>query len=401
MHWSAQPGLVVPDAAVVGIGQTEFSRGSGRSEWELAGEAIAAALDDAGVEVSDVDGLVRSSYDSVDEAAVLRLFPMELGFYGEVGYGGLGAPAVLGHAAAAIAAKQARVVVCYRSLNGYSATRYGRAERSMGDAAAVVARGDRAPSGAFAGPYGVVAPAQIMALWLRRYQTDYGVGDEQLLSALGRIAVEQRAYANRNPAAVMNGKQLTAEDYRAARRIYEPLGLYDLALETDGAVAMVVVADDLVAGRPHPPAWISGSVQGLYRFAESISVYGPLRNSAQYRASAERLYRQAGCSPGEVSVASLYDATTVTVLLSLETWGFAEEGQAWRYLLDHGIGPDSPLPANTSGGHLSEAYVHYFSMMAEAVRQCQGRSTSQVGTVRNVLCCSGSSGVMLSTTRPR
>lgn len=388
-----QPG----PAAVVGIGHTKFTRGSGREEWDLAVDAIAAALEDAQIEPAEVDGLIRSSYDSVDEAMVVRSFPMRLTHYGEVGYGGLGAPAVLAHAAAAIAAGYARIVVCYRSLNGYSRTRYGRAERSLAEEADVVARGDRAPSGAFAAPYGFLAPGQAMAMWARRYQSLYQVSDEDLCAALGTIAVGQRAYANMNPQALMYEKSLDMSSYMASRVVYDPLRLNDFALESDGAVALVVAAPDVARRAPHPPAWIAAAVQGMFRYAESVSVYGPLRNSENYVEMGRRLYTRAGLEPRDISVAMLYDATTVTVLLALETYGFAEEGQAWRWLLENGVGPTSRLPINTNGGHLSEAYVHFFNMLEEGVRQCRGTSTGQVADVRNVLCCSGPTAVLLRT----
>ncbi len=120
-------------ALVVGVGESAYCRGTDRSEWELAVEAVGRALADAGLTASDVDGLVRYSYDDVDEAMLVRSLGLRIGYYSQAGYGGLGAPAVLGHACAAIASGLARVVVCYRSLNGWSRTRYGRAERTLGD----------------------------------------------------------------------------------------------------------------------------------------------------------------------------------------------------------------------------------------------------------------------------
>jgi acetyl-CoA acetyltransferase len=133
----------------------------------------------------------------------------------------------------------------------------------------------------------------------------------------------------------------------------------------------------------------------MFRYAESVSIYGPLRNSADYIKMAKHLYARAGLGPQEISVAMLYDATTVTVLLALEAYGFSEEGLAWRWLLDNGVGPTSPLPVNTNGGHLSEGYVHFFNMLAEGVRQCRGTSTGQVPDVSAVLCCSGPTALVL------
>jgi acetyl-CoA acetyltransferase len=387
-------------AAIIGIGTTAYTRGSGRSEWEMAIEAIGKAIDEAEIEASDVDGLVRCSYDNVDEAMIVRSFPMQLSSYAEVGYGGLGAPAVIAHAADAVISGRARYVVCYRSLNGYSRTRYGRAERSLSTGDDVIARGDRAPSGAFAGPYGLLAPGQIMALWLRRYMALYQVDESKMRDALGVVAVTQRAYAQRNPAALMAGKPLTLDEYHNARPIYSPLRLFDFALETDGAVAFVVASSETARHYGSRAAWIRASEQGLFRYAESVSIYGPLRNTGEYLASARRLYRRAGLQPEDISVSLLYDATTVTVLLALEAYGFAPEGAGWRYLLDHGIGPTSPMPVNTNGGHLSEAYVHYFNSIAEAVRQCRGESHNQVNDLRHVLCASGPTSLILSREEP-
>jgi acetyl-CoA acetyltransferase len=128
-------------SAIVGVGHTTYSRGSGRSKWQLAVEAIGNAQRDAELNLHEVDGLVRSAADRVDEAMVLRAFPMRLNYYSKVGYGGLGMPAVLAHANAAIASGQANAVLCYRALNGYSETRFGRAERSLGASSTVTRDG--------------------------------------------------------------------------------------------------------------------------------------------------------------------------------------------------------------------------------------------------------------------
>ncbi|MDT4933575.1 MAG: hypothetical protein QOK11_1467 [Pseudonocardiales bacterium] len=384
-------------AAVIGIGQTAYSRASRRSEWSLAVEAIEGALTDCGVAPGDVDGLVRYSYDSVDEAMLVRSFGWRLRYYSQTGYGGLGAPAVLAHASAAVASGQARIVVCYRSLNGYSSTRYGRAERTLGsDGGQFVARGDRAPSGAFAGPYGLLSPGQVMAMWARRYQWEAGIGEPDLVRALGRVAIDQRAQAQRNPAAVMHGRPLDEAAYLAGRMIASPLRVFDLALETDGAAAVVVAAADVARTMTTPAVWITAAVVGMFAYAESISVYGELRNGPTYRAIAERLFAEAGVRPAELRAAMIYDATSISVLLGMEAYGLAAPGTAWRAVLEHGIGATAPVPVNTSGGHLSEAYVHGMNLVLEGVRQCRGSSTAQVERSGPVLVSSGPSAVVLS-----
>lgn len=380
-------------AAVIGVGQTEYSRASHRSEWSLAVEAINRALEDCGIPPEDVDGLVRYSYDAVDEAMLVRSFGWRLRYYSQTGYGGLGAPATLSHARAAVLSGQARVVVCYRSLNGYSATRYGRAERSLpgDDRGDVVAKGDRAPSGAFAGPHGLLSPGQVMALWARRYQWEAGISESELVSALARVAVDQRAYAQRNPAAVMRDRALDHEAYLAGRMISTPLRIYDLALETDGAAAVVVATEDVARAALTDPVRIIASVAGMFAYAESVAVYGELRNGPTYRALGERLLAEAGVPPADLCAAMIYDATSISVLLGLEGFGLAPPGQAWRQVFENGLGP-----VNTSGGHLSEAYVHGMNLVVEGVRQCRGVSSNQVSRTGPVLVSSGPSAVVLS-----
>ncbi len=389
-------------ALVVGVGETAYCQGTERSEWEMAVEAVGRALADAGLAAGDVDGLVRYSYDEVDEAMLVRSLGLRLGYYSQTGYGGLGAPAVLGHAYAAIASGLARVVVCYRSLNGWSRTRYGRAERSIGEAGDtarsrdLVASGDRAPSGAFAGPYGLLSPGQVMALWAREYQWRAGLTVAQLASALGQVAVDQRRYAAANPLAIMRDRPLDITGYLAGRMISSPLRLYDLALESDGAAAVVVAAPSVAAALSRPGVRVLAAVQGLFPYAESISVYGELRNGPQYRRVAGRLLQSAGVQPEDIVAAMIYDATTISVLLGLEAYGFHEPFSSWRAVAGHGIGPASPLPVNTSGGHLSEAYVHGMNLVTEAVRQCRGESANQVSRVGPVLVSSGPSAVVLA-----
>jgi acetyl-CoA acetyltransferase len=388
----------VTRALVVGVGESEYARGTDRSEWELAVTAVSRALDDAGLAPADVDGLVRYSYDEVDEAMLVRSLGLRLGWYSQTGYGGLGAPAVLAHAYAAVASGLARVVVCYRSLKGWSRTRYGRAERTLeaGGPSDVVASGDRAPSGALAGPYGLLSPGQVMALWAREYQWRAGLSDAQLAVALGRVALDQRRFAAANPRAIMRDRPLDQEGYLAGRMIAAPLRLFDLALESDGAAAVVVAAPSVAAGLARPGVRVLATVAGLFPYAESISVYGELRNGPQYREVGGRLLADAGLRPADIAAAMIYDATTISVLLGLEAYGFCDPFTAWRAVTEHGIGPASPLPVNTSGGHLSEAYVHGMNLLTEAVRQCRGESASQLARSGPVLVSSGPSAVVLA-----
>src|SRR3954453_23089549 len=207
-------------SAIVGIGQTEFSKESGRTEWELALEAILAALDDAGLEPPDVDGIVRYAYDNVTQAMLVRaLGIVDLRWYGEIPFGGIAQCGVVAQAAAAIVSGIATTFVVYRALNERSGVRYARAERNIPAVGNVVhASGDRSPSGQFSGPYGLHVPGQVMALWARRYAYEAGIGPE-LTDALGALAIQQRRYANTNPIAMMRDRALDHDGYMAGRMI--------------------------------------------------------------------------------------------------------------------------------------------------------------------------------------
>ena len=179
-------------AAVVGIGETEYSKESGRTELALACEAISKAADDAGIPVSEIDGLVRYDMDSVDEVALTSHLGLKnLGWMSHTGYGGTGGNAVIVHAAAAIAAGLASTVVCYRALNERSGHRYGQASTWM----------QEAMSGfeAFQMPWGMLTPAHMFGQFARRHMVEYGTTSEQF----GHVAVALRKHGSMNPRAMM------------------------------------------------------------------------------------------------------------------------------------------------------------------------------------------------------
>ena len=188
--------------AIVGIGQTEFSKAAGRSETQLAAEAIVAALADAGLSVADVDGLVSYTIDPVDETELVRTLGIpEMNFSSRVPYGGGGSQGVLLHGAAAVAAGVADVVVAYRAIKARSGERFGRA--------ALGVRGTASHSGSTAmqwcSPYGVLTPGSWMSLNAVRYMHAYGASSEDF----GRAVVQFRDYAATNPNAHFYEKPIT------------------------------------------------------------------------------------------------------------------------------------------------------------------------------------------------
>ena len=374
-------------AAIVGIGQTAYGKSLPGTAWELAMEAVLAACADAGVDVAEVDGMCRftAPFEPVTEAMLVRGLGLpELSFFAQAPHGGEALGAVVMHAAGAVSAGLASTVVVYRALSQSRGGRFGRADgRGPGGGAGgepgadvVAAEQDNL---SFAWPYGLMSPGQLFALWARRYAAVHGLSDEDLTRALGTIAITQRQYANRNPNAMMRDRKLDWEAYRGARMISEPLRLFDLCLENDGACAFVVTTADRARALRPDPVWVLSATQtvspyrepmGIYTAGELLELFPP--------AAAARLFEQAGVSRADIDVAEFYDATSYMPLRSLESYGFVPDGQAWRYVIEQGTGPGSPLPVNTHGGHLSEAYLHGMNGILEAVRQLRGTAVNQV-----------------------
>ena len=368
-------------AAICGIGQTAYAKALPPGAWELAVEAVLAACADAGVDVAEVDGMCRftAPFETVSEAMLVRALGIrELSFFAQAPHGGEALGAVVAHAAAAVSAGLANVVVVYRALSQSKGGRFGRADRGAGESAAdiVVPEQDNL---SFAWPYGLMSPGQLFALWARRYAAVHGLSDEDLTRTLGTIAITQRQYANGNPAAMMRDRKLDWETYASARMISEPLRLFDLCLENDGACAFVVTSAERARALRDDPVYVLSATQTLSPYREPMGIYtGGEMLELFPPAAADRLFDQAGVTRKDIDVAELYDATSYMTLRSLESYGFAADGAGWRYVLEHGTGPDSPLPVNTHGGHLSEAYLHGMNGILEAVRQLRGTACNQV-----------------------
>ena len=373
--------------AIVGIGQTAYGKALPGTAWDLALEAILGALADAGLEPADVDGICRFAppFEPVSEPQLVRALGLpELRFFAESPLGGEALGAVLAHAAAAVTAGLASTVVVYRALSQSRGGRFGRADgRGPGSAGVPDPGADvvvpEEDNRSFAWPYGLMSPGQLFALWARRYAIVHGLTDEDLTRALGSIAITQRAYARANPNAMMRDRNMDWDDYRGARMISEPLRLFDLCLENDGACAYVVTSAGRARRLRDDPVYVLSATQTLSPYREPMGIYvtGELLELFP-PATAERLFAEAGVGRADIDVAEFYDATSYMPLRSLESYGFVPDGQAWRYVTETGTGPGSPLPVNTHGGHLSEAYLHGMNGVLEAVRQLRGTACNQV-----------------------
>jgi acetyl-CoA acetyltransferase len=375
--------------AIVGIGQAGLSKAADGEPWDLAIAAVNAALEDAGIDASEVDGLIRyiSPFETVTQpmmAAALGLD--EVRYLCDLPMGGEASAASIVHAAAAIISGQADVVVVYRSIKQSGGVRYGRAfGGGSADDAGNTPVSDQ-DNRAYAWPYGVIAPAQIFALWATRYMHEANLSFEQLSEALGTISITQRAYARNNPHAIMGQRPMTREDYDGARMISWPLRLFDMCIENDGACAVVLVSAERAERLDAQPAYVLAATQSLTPYGEPMGqLYAEDYLRIAHPAAIERLYSTAGIGPQDISVAAFYDASNFFTLRTLELYGFADRWKAAQYLSEHGIGLDSPLPVNTHGGHLSEGYIHGMTGILEAVRQLRGSAYNQVDDVKHSL----------------
>jgi acetyl-CoA acetyltransferase len=369
-------------AAIAGIGATEFSKDSGRSELQLAAEATAAALADAGLRPSDVDGLVTFVMDSNAEIAVARELGIgDLSFFSQVGYGGGAACATVQQAALAVAAGIAEVVVCYRALNERSGHRFGQVSR-----AAVAAPTSSGVDNGWHYPMGLGTPAATVAMIARRYMHEYGATSEDF----GLVAVADRRHAAVNPRAWFYQRPITLADHQASRWIAEPLRLLDCCQESDGAVAIVVTRAERACDLRHPAAVIRAAAQGSSpgQFVMT-SYYRDELGLPEMGVVARQLWRQAGIGPADVRTAVLYDHFTPYVLLQLEELGFCPRGEARDFISGGMIELGGGLPLNTHGGQLGEAYIHGMNGIAEGVRQVRGTSVNQVAGDGPVLVTAG------------
>lgn len=380
-------------AAIVGIGATEFSKNSGRSELQLATEAITAALAEAGIEPAEVDGLATYTMDNNPEIEVFRnIGGRNLQFFSRTHYGGGAACAPIMHAAMAVATGVAEVVVCYRAMNERSQYRFG-----SGYTPPPMPTAESSHYGYYV-PFGLISPASWVAMSAQRYMYEHGATSEDF----GRVAVAFRKFAATNPNAWFYEQPITLEDHQASRWIVEPLHLLDCCQESDGAVAIVVTTAERAKKLKQPPVLIRSAAQGASDDQQMMtSYYRPdISRLSEMNLVADQLYGRAGLSPKDIQAAILYDHFSPFVLPQIEAFGFAPVGQAKDFIREGNIEMGGRLPVNTHGGQLGEAYIHGLNGVAEGVRLARGTSYNQVADVKNVIVTAGTgvptSGLILS-----
>ena len=384
-------------AAIVGIGATKYGRRgelSDRGELALATEAVARACEDAGISPADVDGWSSYSMDSSEPGDLSFAFGSRPVRLGSMTWGGGGAPmagAYL-HAAMAVATGQVDYCVVSRAICQGN-FRFGQS----------LARAKLPAPFSWTVPYGLMSPAQMFALAARRHMHRYGTTQEQF----GQIAINARRMASTNDQARFR-EPIDLDDYLASPLVADPLRLYDICMESDVGVAVVLASAERARDLRQDPVYVASATMGSpYRWGQGLLGGANMSDddfaSAGQRTIAADLWAKSGLGPDDVDVAQIYDHFSPHVIMGLEDFGLCPIGEGGPFVADGGIGLDA-LPLNTSGGNLAEVYAHGMTLVCEAVRQLRGTAVNQVDDAEVALVVGGAgptpTSAMLLTSTP-
>jgi acetyl-CoA acetyltransferase len=349
-------------ACIVGVGESTFTRCSGKTELQLMLEASARALDDAGLRPHDIDGIVGPPLGASAEHFAANLGIEDLRYSTYVQMGGASPVVALQSAAMAVAFGVAGCVLVPFGWNGYSVMRVSSG--GQGGNASAPPNPLSNTIGAYYLPYGAVAPVQWYAWLATRHMKLYGTPFE----TMGAIAVTSRKHAQLNPRAYMRGRPLTMDDYLKSRWVSYPFRLYDCCLETDAAGAVIVTSSERARDLRRPPVYISGVAEGHPYPADDIPARpDPFVIGLTF--AAPKALRMAGVTPADLDFAEIYDCFTYVVMLQIEALGLCKRGEVKDFVTLERIGLGGEFPINTHGGLHSEAHVWGISHIVEATRQ--------------------------------
>jgi acetyl-CoA acetyltransferase len=373
--------------AIAGIGETEYTKASGRTAREIGIEAAERAIADAGLEPRDIDGLTWSgAFADFDEQVFRERFGATHDMWTSHWGGGMAWAATAPYLAArAIRDGKARHV-----LNVFPvawATQRGSMTGGPGEvhAAQSLKQNLEVPFGWFPQPV-------YFATIMRRHMLEFGTTEDQF----GAVAIACRRHANLHPGAVMHGRPMSIDDYRAAPMLADPLRLLDSCLISDGGAAFVTTSTERARDLPQPPAVVLGVAEGFSNSGTHWSQQRAFTSTPQVF-SAPRAFAMAGLSPRDVDVLTVYDPFTVVSLMQLEDMGFCPKGDAGAFVEGDTLFHDAgKLPFNTHGGLLSHAYVLGIAHVVECVKQLRGTAPAQVPGCE-VAVYGGYTGHMAST----
>ena len=348
--------------AIAGAGNSRLGKVPGVSSLDLIVEAMRNAIDDAGIKVSDIDGIVCRGPDELysQHQMVGERLGINAGFSTTLTTGGASQIMSVALAVMAIRHGLATTVICGYGRDAWSRTHSSEEARVRNET--------RPPSQLpreFGPEYGYYSAAATHAFGATRHMHLYGTTKEHF----GHIAVAFREHALRNPQAMMK-KPLSMEEYHAQRSIVRPFGLFDCSLRSDAAGAMIVTSRKRARDLRQPPVLVKGF--GTYNNLKGWFADDNMVTTAAKK-SGEAAYRMAGLGPKDIDTAQIYDCFTYMVLTQLEDYGFCKKGEGGPFVASGALGLDGILPTNTSGGQLSEAHAEGVLQIVEGVRQLQHR----------------------------
>jgi acetyl-CoA acetyltransferase len=345
--------------AVTGVGETVYSKNSGKSVAALQMEASLKAIADAGLKPTDIDGVIPyGNLDVVAEDFITNLGIQDLRFSATTPLGGASCVAAVQAAVSALVAGVANHVLIPIGRNGSSGERIGARAAALPQFRTI---------GEFEMPSGNIAPPQLYAHMARRHMEMYGTTSRQL----AEIAVTVRANAILNDNAVMQ-KPMTIEDHQNSRMISDPLRLFDCCLESDGGAAVVISTSERAKDLAQKPIYIMGVAEGHPDSPSAITQRPDITTLGTAKA-APRAFGMAGVSPKDIDVAEIYDCFTYIVMCQLEDLGFCKKGEGGDFVSNGRIALDGELPINTHGGLLSQSHIIGMNHVCELVKQLRGQ----------------------------
>lgn len=353
---------------IIGVGETEYSRHSGRSVQALLADAARRALQDAGLKGQAIDGVVPiGGYIQADDVIAAAGVDAQCAAAYPPPGGNSGVDS-LRVADALLRAGQARAVIIVLAKNGSS-------EHRIGDRVAAL------PGQQFRTqlerPQGWSNPAEWYAVIARRHMLEFGTSK----SDLAAVALAANRFAQGNPRAMRYGRRIGLEEYQAAPIIADPYQLYDCCLETDGATAVIVADDDRPSTRAVPVLSVAaGRPQSPDDLTNRPDWY-----EIGLTQAAPKAYEAASLGPDDIDAAMIYDCFTFEVIHQLEVSGFCQPGAGGRFVSAGSIGPEGRLPVNTHGGLLAEGHLAGLNHVVEAVRQLRGEAgVNQLSAPRHI-----------------
>ena len=355
--------------AVVGADECdEIGEVPNKSTLHLQAEAIRNALRDAGLSLSDVDGLFTAGTSVAVLAEYLGIMPR---YYDGTSVGGCSFLVHVEHAMLAL----------YHGLCDVAVISHGESGRSrVGGFRA--AAGPALPAGQFEAPFGTFGPTTLFSIPILRYMKEYGRAREEF----AEVAVNTRKWASLNPRAMMRDP-ITVEDVLNSRLVCYPLTLFMCCLVTDAAGALVLVRADRAKDVRRDPVYILGSGEGMEH--QQVAQMRDFTVSRAYQMAGARAFEMAGVKQEEIDFLELYDAFVHTPVYALEALGFAKRGEALDLIMSGRMAPGGDLPLNTNGGGLSYTHSGMYGMFAlvEGIRQLRGqRGEGQVPNAQIGLC---------------